>query len=64
LATRDKEHRRAPQVPDQPIDDLVLGTAAFSNLMPCSRSTLSEPNSVSLHALSQQFIIPEAKRKL
>jgi len=41
-----------------------LARRRFSNLMPCSRSTLSEPNSVSLHALSQQFIIPKAKRKL
>jgi hypothetical protein len=32
--------------------------------MPGSRSTVNEPNSVSLHALSLLLLIPKAKKKL
>ncbi len=36
----------------------------ISNFMRCGCSTFRELSSVSLHALSRQFIIPEARKKL
>jgi hypothetical protein len=41
-------------IPEQPCEDFILGLADGCKTLACSRSTFSEPNSVSEQALSQR----------